>query len=105
MTKPQCKPGDLAIILGARNTPENNGKIVRVLRPYTGEVIEGVRWEADDGLLVWVIEAHGTDLVVTDKTGRKTISHVRAMADRILHPIRAPDQQGSTPTTNEIESI
>lgn len=54
------KPGDLAIVVRARLTPELNGRVVRVVRPAVGgelfETCHG-RWVEFNGKgFAWVIE-------------------------------------------------
>ncbi len=40
----RCKVGDLAIVVGPCETPGLEGRVVEVVRPYAGEMIEGYRW-------------------------------------------------------------
>lgn len=91
-----CKPGDLAVIMRSPASPENIGKIVRVLRPAVeGEKIEGWRVALRPDFPAWIVESAGSDLVWHGfrlANGKRTVSVVkqRAYADYCLKPIRDP---------------
>jgi len=91
-----CKPGDLAVIVRSPASPENIGKIVRVMRTaIEGEQIEGWRVALRSDFPAWIVESVGSDLVWHGfrlANGSKTVSIVRlrAYADYCLKPIRDP---------------
>ena len=80
-----CKPGDLAISVNTE-LPENNGVIVRVVRPFNGVSpwtwgTLPTWWCVSDELMTW-------KLISTDET---FTGHEGPIPDRYLRPIR-PDQ-------------
>lgn len=93
-----CKQGDLAIIVTAKNT-ENIGKLVEVVRPYQlGERLSSVdgkrtgrisKRTSDDQL--WVIRSHGSPLVWAGLV-KSGLYWERAFADRGLRPISKLDE-------------
>lgn len=81
-----CKPGDLAIIVGATKAPDNNGKIVEVVRPaVAGEVMFGLRVRPREAS--WIVRSIGSPLTIT-LAGIPYQSHERPYQDRFLRPIR-----------------
>ena len=87
-----CKPGDLAVIVGAKQAPQNNGRIVEVVRAFpTGEV-----WGNNmkrGPAPAWIVRSTGTPLVMKTEnvlTGRTWFRLVqeRPYSDRCLRPIR-----------------
>lgn len=89
-----CKPGDLAVIVCSPTTPENIGKLVRVIRPAVqGEKIGGWHVQLKDNYFAWIVESEGSGLAwggVARLTGQPRITYekVRAYADYCLRPIR-----------------
>ena len=88
------KPGDLAFIVRARVCPENNGKIVELIRRvYPGDVIDGYRitdnFNSGDA---WLCRSRGSDLAIQirrhdGEAVRRTVKE-RAYAEFHLRPIR-----------------
>lgn len=86
------KQGDLAIIVGVQICPENNGRIVEVVRPFVKGERFGNSFKPTD-TPGWLVRSVGTDLaiLVTNKlTGQMKFNYVpeRPYADRYLRPIR-----------------
>lgn len=91
-----CKPGDLAVVVRCEYTPEMIGMVVTVVRAYTGESIDGVRWGLGADRQRWVIEGsrplpsrgwHGEGPIFTRQ---------RSMPDSAMRPIRDSDGQDET---------
>lgn len=89
-----CKPGDLAVIVRSPNTPENIGRLVRVIRPAVqGEKIGIWHVFIRDGRFAWIVESVGSPLAwggTNSPTGESKVTYekVRAYADHCLRPIR-----------------
>jgi len=104
-----CKPGDLAIIVRSPASPENIGKIVRVIRTAVeSETIEGWRVYLRGGLPAWIVESDGSPLAWASVSidGRKTkinLVRQRAYADYCLKPIRDPGDDAVDQFTRKIE--
>lgn len=92
-----CKPGDLAYTVGLR-LPENNGRIVSVVRLYVeGERLPGHATIYDtEREPAWVCDSLGTPLI-TSADGPQMR---RVIADCCLRPIRpqAADARDETLT-------
>lgn len=58
-----CKPGDLAIVVRARHTPEMLGRIVTVIR----EAQDGERFRTDRGHICWTGNCSGAWVVKSDR--------------------------------------
>lgn len=104
-----CRPGDLAVIVRSPHSPDNVGKIVRVIRPAVeGEMIEGWRVYLRNGLPAWIVESDGSPLawasVSIDGSRRKVnLVRQRAYADYCLKPIRDPGEDAVDQFTRKIE--
>lgn len=89
-----CKPGDLAIVVRTRGTPEMLGRIVTVLRPLAyGEV-----FKTDRGPLRWVGPTEGLWVVSSNhqmpwRTKRRglCLCMERPYSDEALRPINPGD--------------
>ena len=104
-----CKPGDLAVIVNSRATPENIGKIVRVIRlAVHNEKIEGHYITLRKDAPAWIVESAGSDLVwrgflKSDGSQTKHIVRIRSYADRCLRPIRDPGDDAVDQFARKIE--
>jgi hypothetical protein len=100
-----CKPGDLAVVIGGESTPEMIGHIVLVERPATnGEMLDGhmVRWDEGDTEPSWIVSATSDRGIPTRTNLALRFFRQRAIADRLLRPISGlPD----TEDTDEREPI
>jgi hypothetical protein len=80
-----CKPGDLAVIVGSTTT-EANGHLVTCVRLLDGcQPVDGIEWNRIGSSPVWLIESFGCGVPwkpLTQKVMR------RAASDAILRPIR-----------------
>lgn len=87
-----CKPGDLAIVVGAEATPEMIGLIVKVIRP----AIDGEPnpWGGRTSVPShgWICEP--TAATIPWRSNAGILLHVtwRAIDDRLLRPIRGDDE-------------
>lgn len=92
--KTNVKAGDLAIIVGAQMCPENNGRIVEVVRPF----LPGEVW--GNSVLPtnrpsWIVRSVGSPLAcaftnaLTGQT-RTEYRPERPYGDRLLRPIHNP---------------
>ena len=81
MTKLNCKPGDLAVVITAHN-PENIGTIVRVIKkhPNQNALVDF------KGSHIWMAEAPRPMLY--DVGGKMVRRRKGAVPDAILRPIR-----------------
>ncbi len=92
-----CKPGDLAIIKGPCLCPENEGKIVTVVR-----LANANEYYNDSGKtsIVWIVEGHNLLVHCLDTYSGKAIRidcvNTRPMADQWLKPIRFSDGEDET---------
>lgn len=98
----RCKPGDLAVIIGAKN-PENNGVFVDVLA-YAGDgpsvVHEGINIKVTGP--AWIVRAkHGQLMTRAEGTGRPMYFRSGPIADCCLQPIRPPAKDTTTTQTKE----
>lgn len=93
-----CKPGDLAVVVGAKLTPELIGAIVRVVRPALPGERYGSGWVFNprtDGPF-WVISGEGRLLPTRGSKGTFKLVGERPALDSMLRPIR--DQPGADET-------
>jgi hypothetical protein len=93
-----CKPGDLAVIVKAKQDMRNIGKIVTVLRlAIDGEYLGPwrTRMTREDGIS-WVIEGVGQIFWAGDPVKQ------RAIPDEWLRPITPPP---GTVTTEEVKTL
>lgn len=109
--KPECKPGDLALILKGKH---DAGKIVRVIESWHGQQIDGRRFSFSDGAkrreLRWVVEATGSPLTIhriifkgSDILKNEIHQVQRSQCpDRILLPIRDDDVDADEALTDLI---
>lgn len=91
-----CKPGDLAVIVGS--TIGNTGKIVRVLgvsflhgAPVGSDAVDpgtGVRWMNEGHYRYWDVVAQGSPLVCQRYSGALHELHRRPFKDADLRPLR-----------------
>lgn len=87
-----CKPGDLAVIVGAKEAPQNNGRIVEVVRAFPIGEVWGNNMKRGPAP-AWIVRSTGTPLVMKTEnvlTGRTWFRLVqeRPYSDRCLRPIR-----------------
>lgn len=96
MTKLNCKPGDMAVVVTAHN-PENIGTILRVIKAH-----EDQNALVDfKGQHIWFVEAPRP---MTYNVGGKLVMRRRgAVPDAILRPIRGLPGADETRTTKNIE--
>lgn len=100
------KPGDLAIVINAPNTPELVGRIVKVERRYTSmEPMKGGHAAfVPDSVVAWVCSAPGG---LPNRNVRTWVAFTcpeRAIADSILRPVSGlPDEQ-HTEEDNKLEA-
>lgn len=88
-----CKPGDLAIIIRAKFTPELVGHIVRVIRPWT-------KYDPFDSRFAWECE-YPDGKMIKQAWGfpiNFTFERTRPLADDVLRPIRDNDGEDETLT-------
>ena len=96
MTKLNCKPGDLAVVVTAHN-PENIGTILRVIRAHRDQnALVDFR-----GQHIWLAESPRP---MTYTVGGKLVKRKRgAVPDAILRPIRGLPRVNETRTTKTVE--
>ena len=88
-----CKPGDLAVVIGGAFSPQNIGAIVKVIKLLpNGGVLDGKAWFPTSSCPTWLVESCGKKLT----WGHHKPSLRRAYSDRCLRPIR--DQDGDDET-------
>jgi dTDP-4-dehydrorhamnose 3,5-epimerase-like enzyme len=97
MTKLNCKPGDLAVVVTAHN-PDNIGTILRVIRAHRDQnALVDFK-----GQHIWLAEA---PRAMTYTVGGKLVKRKRgAVPDVILRPIRGSpgaDEKCTTETTED----
>ena len=86
-----CKPGDLAIVVSARTTPENIGRIVEVVRVGTHleifKSIDGVQVTVDaEGMSLWVVRSRNQLMWRTD-IGCELYFKELPVSDSYLRPV------------------
>ena len=105
-----CKQGDLAIIVAARQS-ENIGKLVEVVRPYPlGETFGSIDGKRVGRIskrksidMLWVIRSHGSPLLWSSSFDASAGLYMeRAFGDRGLRPIPKLDEPESTTTDKEL---
>jgi len=96
MTKLNCKPGDLAVVVTAYN-PENIGTILRVIRAHRDQnALVDLK-----GQHIWLAEAP-RPMIYT--VGGKLVMRKRgAVPDAILRPIRGVPGANGTRTHKTVE--
>lgn len=87
--KARCRVGDLALVVSSKDTPENIGRIVKVLRLATDE---DCFLNTTDGV-VWVVASQGQPLLchIEDEHGNLCESFLdmeRPYRDSCLLPLR-----------------
>ena len=89
-----CKPGDLAIVIRARKTPEMLGRIVTVVRAS----VPGEIFKTDKGYVRWPHDTPGVWVVTSNypmpwnrRKGRKHFALERVFRDECLRPINPGD--------------
>ena len=82
MTKRNCKPGDLALIVDAYN-PENIGTILKVIKPHWNQ--RALTIEAGDFL--WTAEAP-RQMTYARSNGKLYFRKKGPVPDSLLRPIR-----------------
>ncbi len=89
-----CKPGDLAIIVSARSTPEMIGMIVEILRPYVnGDTLsDGVRVKSKSESIAWWVRSKGSKLPTRMASGNLKFYNERVVQDFLLKPIRGNEE-------------
>lgn len=116
---PNCKIGDLAVVVRSRSAPENVGKLVKVIALAgvfsrgEGFTVDGHLWRSENGGTLWLCETAGSPLVSYQRgTGRKSTWQRRPFIDSSLRPIRPDEEPDSTtepadlgvPTTEGVSS-
>ena len=98
MSKLNCKPGDLAIIIGARSKVGklNIGRIVRVLEPAKPGRYHGANHVIPACGKWWFVEAVGADLIAPLEFFGSARVRIASALDDHLRPIR--DQPGEDET-------
>jgi hypothetical protein len=89
-----CKPGDLAVVVGASVTPEMIGCIVKVVRlAVKGEYLKEARFTGESP--AWVCES---DSGIPIRTSQRRFFRTtqRAINDSNLRPIRDNDKEDET---------
>lgn len=87
----RCKPGDLAIIIGATVTPQLLGHIVEVVGPWTRLC------NRSSGGFIWEIKYPDGRLITTPLGGdRIEMWKSRPFLDLLLLPIRPSEGQDET---------
>jgi hypothetical protein len=87
-----CKPGDLAIVVGATYTLALNGRIVEVIRPAVAGAIYAGKYRDEGGMRAWVCRsAANTPLPWKLFSGNTAYLAERPIADSALRPIRPGD--------------
>lgn len=84
-----CKPGDLAIVIGPSDTP-NLGRVVRCVRLLEkGEELsrDGYVFDAASHAMFWEVEGRISCL---DSKNRQVEVHFGLIGDRWMRPIRDP---------------
>lgn len=89
----RCKPGDLAIVIQARN-PENVGLIVTVQSPFSPSADA----QFAEGGMLWLCEC--SQPMTWVRGGRTFTARSGPIPDALLQPIRAG---GTGPKTTERE--
>ena len=85
-----CKPGDLAIVVRARHTPEMLGRIVTVVRsPVPGEL-----FKTDRGCILWSGACSGLWVVSSNRPmlwksvdGNNHLALESVLSDECLRPV------------------
>lgn len=98
--KLNCRPGDLAVVVGAPYTPEMIGMIVLCDRlAIDGEVVDGSKLrKASPNAPSWVVHAVGNSIPMRTWCGKLLHKKSRVVGDRYLRPIRDNDQDDETLT-------
>lgn len=94
------KPGDLAIVIGVQNYPENIGKLVVVLRPHKkGDLtVTGDAAKVCSSAQYWWVESCGSPIT------KKGSPHIQAhIQDRHLRPIRPTEEPVTTQREEEMQ--
>lgn len=92
-----CKPGDLAVIVGKHAL--NVNRLVNVLRTYKGELIEGIEYYVEPGIHYWVIESAGASpLMSRMEFGPPIPCKLHVARDASLRPIRDPGDDATDQT-------
>lgn len=83
-----CKPGDLAVVIRSRTTPEVIGKIVTVVRvAATMEKHDGLVFVSRGYSVCWMCSAPN-GIPLRTRKGRLLFPKQRAIPDSCLRPIR-----------------
>lgn len=93
MSAPRCKPGDLAVVVRAKTTPEMIGRFVVVDRRFVnGEPVSGFLVDEDERH-AWVIRASVSGQLLPWRSGDGSLDMVkeRIFADSCMRPIRPND--------------
>lgn len=89
-----CKPGDLALVIGARLTPSMIGRIVEVVRaadPKRDRYVPTMKSHS------WLCRSLGAPI----EWDGEMVSE-RVIADALLRPIRPNDKQSETEREKEL---
>lgn len=86
----RCRPNDLAFVVRENSTPENLGRVVRIVRHARPNHKE---YRPEDPLIVhpvWLVETTGEPLAVAYVSGAVKQAKRRAYPDCWLQPLRPP---------------
>lgn len=94
--KPECKPGDLALILRGKH---DAGKIVRVIEGWHGQQIDGrlfappisALWRNDKLWVVEIVGGSGLTIQPLNAPGQHALVSRSRLPDAILLPLRDDD--------------
>ena len=108
--KPVCQVGDLAIIIKSPSSPENIGKIVKVV----SEAVDGsihntvngkeIKYMKTKKCISWVVQTEGSPLIARTESGNVHQCFERVYADEYLFPIRDKQPAQSTDEQTEKET-
>ena len=83
-----CKPGDLAIVIGGEITPEMIGSIVKVIRIAINGETNSIGGKIRTTAASWICEAQNSrGIPIRVDEGKLYLVPWRAIQDRILRPI------------------
>lgn len=89
MTAARCRVGDMAFIVGESATPENLGRLVRVLRLARADMMEFSEGDPHARGPIWFVESLGGTLsLCLSPSNRVDQRRCRAYPDRWLLPLR-----------------
>lgn len=90
-----CKPGDLAVIVGVGSS-KSLGRFVEVVSLWTGGQHGGLFYASNEP--AWICKAVGSPLVFNAPWGEEIAVDSRPIADSCLRPIRDPGEDATDET-------